>query len=314
MRLITVAAAAMLLSLAVPAFAHTGTAPHSTCGKHSETNRYGGSMTIDDAVYAQQGWWDARFDPFDLPGPAVRMNNLDERQVGFGGATATCGTGTNAGTTESPVWIHLDKTKQDAPFHVTVKTTGPVVGALDVFKYSHDTRSITPVCPQDLVVPDIYPDEGEGTGAYLFRLLHETVGYHQRGTSASFDAVDSDPLVNRMEITLDPSEAPHGYVIAIYPQASSDLEATGDTTRTPKIHWNVTADKDMTVNAFDAEEQKSDAPLDVASWVGAEEIFHCADQVPELPPVLTSGQASELPTVGSPAADPSALFGAHLPS
>lgn len=305
MRLITIAVATMLLAVVVPAYAHTDRPGddtddlHSTCGTHVGPS-YGGTITVDETVYAQGGWWDDH---------KVIANTTQPGKTGSSsGAEATCGTTDDAEKRErgSPVWLHLKESSFNAPYEVTVTTHGAVIGGMDVFEYQHRNSGITPKCAQHVVLPQLYPGEGEGANepasAYLFRVLHETVGYHQRGqtlTDFGIQAPEGDSLTQDITVTLEPDEE---YIVAIYPQAATTYAATEDdvTASEERIDWSVAVDEgDLEVRDID-HDRRTQLPFDVASWIFPLDIvFDCSDDIP-LPGVLLGGEAPELPTSDAP--------------
>lgn len=301
MRLIIVTAAALLLAGAAPALAHDNNLDahdHKNCTLHSkitETDPYEGEFVFEDTVYAQGGWWTTSRAGFDQSSGAA---STDGPHWKCGGDKAD-----DAFTRDSPVWLHL-LDSDGANYEIEVTSHGSAVAAVDVFEFEQTSgHQATPTCPQGLVFPDIYPQDGESAGLYLQRIASETADRHQRGQSARGPILLSSPTTNTISISLNPDHSHNGeYVVAIYPQASTTADEA------PQITYEIKpSDGNMEVD--DGLNQPG-LPYDATSWLfplGG--FFDCVDKAVPLPPVIASGGAPEFLSPSQGAED---LLTTHL--
>lgn len=281
MRLVTLAVAVMLLSVAVPAYAHIGDSPHTERERH-RTSSYEGNMTIEDDFYAQAGWW-------GNDGHAVNETNGTVHE------NASSSTAGDRGD-QQPEWLWIQQTTTDPQSRVTVtlETTGAVVGAIDVFKWVKDEGGgyYTPDCPQELV-EELYPDQEEPLSSYPFRILHETVDYHQRGGTYS---QEDGALTGEISVSLDPKESTGGFLVVIYPQAASNHATVADEAGDATLNWTVEPEGGDVVLRDDLQAQQPNSPVETNQWLLLDDLSECANQGVELPPGLLPDELPELPT------------------
>lgn len=288
MRLATLAIATALLMAGAPALAdddgHDQPDP-APLGDERYDN-YGDILDIEEELYAQPGWWAG-----------------DGLQVSDGsGGEADLETETDA----EPAWLWIaDASSTDVDLEVT--SHGPVAGGVDVWKWrmSQDGGAFTPDCPQDPAA-ELAPEEGEPAPGYLDRVLRETVDHHQRG--GAYQLAGDGHAMASMSTTLFMDEAPDGYLVAIYPQASSGADPAEDAAGDAHLWWEVSGDD---VRVVDALSKNTDTPAKFDEWTGFTIAENLDCPLKALDQILDN--APEVPTGPASAASAGDLLNASLP-
>lgn len=290
MRMVTIAIAASMLLMGVPAYAHEDVPNIEERGVKNQLESYNNSLTVEDDARVQPGWWGDH-------GVSLNANESGEASVD-----------------EQPEWIWVEQT--DANVDVTVTTHGALVGAVDVFKYrfpSEDSSSHhTPNCPQQLV-EEQYPESLDAPG-FLTRVARETVGYHQRaGSSGELPSqADDNHTTSTMDLTLDMSRTEHGYLLAFYPQAATGLEEVEEAgAGEASMWWELAPQQGRMTVQDNLQNDQSSAPVELDEWAGSTSaVLECADRAIIPPEIPEDGAAvPELP--GGP--DAGEMMDAALP-
>ncbi len=187
-----------------------------------------GTIVVDNDFYAHVGWWDSSA---NMTADGTEQENIDDTT-----------TNPETGHTAKPVWLWLNEiTDERGVWELLVRTEGPVIAAVDVFKVEDNgdsTDFLTPKCVHHPVT-DLYPEDGQSTPSYVSRLLRLTVGSHVL-VAPGGTGFGTDDITFR----LDPDNAPRGYIVSIYPLAASNHNnVTGEAydDQSPEIYWNLTA-------------------------------------------------------------------------
>lgn len=274
MRLATLGVAVVLLVGMTPALAHTaseadGEEYHEPGeGPNHEITSdipFQSVMEVGYDAYVKEGYWAQ-----GLVGP---------------GTSVDLGDGSTQGTEEIE-WLQIapGTSMPELDYEIEVTVHGPAVAALDVFEVRK--TGMTPDCPQYLV-EEQYPRQGEGLG-YAFRVLSETT-QHQRATGLGGNST--------MEVSLDPTESPEGYIVAVYPQASTSYQADDATIRTEVGIGG--DDQQFALREHKQGQQQPDQPFHMDEWVGSlSSVTHCGFQGVGLPLGIGDESASEMPGTG----------------
>lgn len=290
MRLATLAIATALLVAGAPALAdddgHDQPDP-ATPGFHT-TDNYGDILDIEEELYAQPGWW---------AGDGLQVYNGSD-----GDGETTLETETDA----EPAWFYVESADSTA-VDLEVTSHGPVAGGVDVWKWrkNSDGGAFTPDCPQDPAA-ELAREDGEPMPGYLDRVLRETVDHHQRG--GAYQLAGDGHAMASMSTTLFMDEAEDGYLVAVYPQASSGADPLEDAAGDAHLWWEVTGDN---VRVVDALSQNTDTPAKFDEWTGFTIAENLDCPLKALDQVLDN--APEVPTGPASAASAGDLLNASLP-
>lgn len=143
---------------------------------------------------------------------------------------------------EGPTWLFV-RGQSDKPYQVSISTTDPVVGTVDVYEYkgNDDGNGNTPQCAWGLAY-QLYPEEGQSIVStdYIVHLQTVTLGSH--GVAAS---QVSSPVLGP-QLTLPAND--DGYIIAIDARVATG--AAGDVTLNYQVESEQRFDVTRTSNAW----------------------------------------------------------------